>query len=74
MIVSGTTYGDIEAVTRELINMAVAQQDEFGLVKARHLDAMFRAEAERPVAVTPELVRADVDDALHCFDVNHSGT
>jgi hypothetical protein len=33
--VPGTTYGDIEPVTRELINMAGAQRDEFGLTSVR---------------------------------------
>jgi hypothetical protein len=62
------TYRDIEPVTRELINMTVARQDPYGLVRLRHLDAMYQAIAHRPVATTQESVRADIDDAVGCFD------
>jgi len=55
-------------VTRELINVAVARFDVYGSVKLQHLDAMFHAIADRPVATSPELVRADIDDALRRFD------
>ncbi|WP_327006849.1 hypothetical protein OHA72_05970 [Dactylosporangium sp. NBC_01737] len=65
---AGPRYGDVEAVTRELINIAVARFDVYGSVKLEHLDAMFHTIADRPVATSPELVRADIDDALRRFD------
>jgi hypothetical protein len=64
----GITYSDIEPVTRELIAVMVARQDEYGLVKPRYLDAMFQTIAQRPVGPTQELVRSDIHDALRCFD------
>ncbi|WP_432981940.1 hypothetical protein [Dactylosporangium sp. CA-233914] len=69
-----TTYGDIEPVTRELINMTVAQSDPFGSVKLRHLDAMFHAIAGRPIAATQELVRADIEHAVYHFNNGDSSS
>jgi O-acetyl-ADP-ribose deacetylase (regulator of RNase III) len=63
------TYRDIEAVTRQLIfyKIEADRLDAYGLMKARHFDAIFAAVADDPIGDTPLAVRADVERALKVF-------
>jgi hypothetical protein len=63
------TYRDIEPVARQLIIFKIEAEnmDEFGLMKARHFDAMFEVIADAPIGQTPVAVRADVERALSIF-------
>jgi O-acetyl-ADP-ribose deacetylase (regulator of RNase III) len=66
---SKITYRDVEAVTRQLIfyKLEADGLDTYGMMKARHFDAMFAAIADDPIAETPLAVRADVERALNVF-------
>jgi hypothetical protein len=69
------TYRSVEPVTRQLIFYKIEgdKLDEFGLMKARHFDAIFEVIADDPIGETPLAVRADVERALRILEPGESG-